>query len=1039
MYDIFVVKSNKTNNNFLSEQYPHCKTVEYSSDKKELFKQIAMQSATKHAWIVSESCDYREFDFNYTPPWHQADQIHVWPTNKQHHGGDTCLINAKEFLKQYDNIDYVQNYQSISWKSQSVKQVVNPEVFVWSRSSTADMIIDDATFLRYIGDPLSMLKKTIRRATTPYIWIISDECNYSEFDFNWRPDWEAESYLHVWPTENQQLGGDTYYVNVEEFKKQQDAIEKIDHYETIQWHSPVKQNNKPAVYIWDKGNSDNLKKQFPDAQVLRYVGSTLDMVNKTIRNANTPYVWILSSNCNYTNFDFNWRPGWAEENFLHVWPTDNQCFGGDTFYINVSEFKKQSFSIESIDQYQTINWHHNNSVASAIKNEIFVWDKGNAEYIKQIIPDAVVLRHFGTNFDMMKRTVAKSNTANFWVISDNCNYTNFDFKWRPSWATENHMHVWPIESQQSGGSTYYVNKAEFQKQSFEINNLNDYRVVNWHKESLKELVSPDVVVWDSGNSKTNIENIKEKFPNAIVLRNVGSRFDMINRSIRHIKTNNAWVISSKCNYNEFDFTWRPDWATEKHIHVWPTENQNKGGDTFFIDVAEFQKQSINISRVEEYNDVTWHKQNVSLYDNVDIILWSFGGNTENLNKLKNKYPHAKTLRYIGTHLDMVKKSAKYTDSDYFWILSDCCDYKDFSSNWRPDWEEENSIHCWASGDQKFGDTFFIPKAEFLKEADALEKLEYYSSIIWHKEGYARYPWPVNYADSEDLFTTLKNHKFSSIYEYFVMPGSTIGSDVDPSLWEKRLLIAYNKNGHVSLCPRDCISEISTKVRDYPYIKYHKCKNSTQKPQDIVFISYDEINADLNYEKLKKRFPNAMRIHGVKGNVQAYKAAAKLSTTPWYYAVFPKTVIDDNFNFNTNPDYLETPGHYIFNATNVVTDNCYGHGGVKMYHVKTTIEIENWGFDFTMSSPVTSIPVNSCFIEPADDYEAWRTAFREALKLRDQTDVESQYRLHKWLTVGNGPYGEASKNGAAAALEYNGDLTLANSWEWLREQFERSIS
>ena len=44
--------------------------------------------------------------------------------------------------------------------------------------------------------------------------------------------------------------------------------------------------------------------------------------------------------------------------------------------------------------------------------------------------------------------------------------------------------------------------------------------------------------------------------------------------------------------------------------------------------------------------------------------------------------------------------------------------------------------------------------------------------------------------------------------------------------------------------------------------------------DIVFISYQEPNADENYDKLKERFPLAKRVHGVKGIHQAHIEAAK---------------------------------------------------------------------------------------------------------------------------------------------------------------------
>ena len=273
MHDIFVVKTNNLDKQIL-KQFPHAKTVDYSADRVELFKCVAEQTVTEHAWIVSSDCDYSDFDFDYTPPWHQNDQLHVWATENQILGGDTVLINAREFLKQADSIDAPQNYQDVCWKEIAVTQSIKPEIFVWSRGNDID--IPGAQTLRYIGNHLEMMRKTIRRASTPYIWIVSDELDYSNFNFDWRPSWAAEKYLHVWPTENQTLGGDTFYVNVEEFVEQQE-IESLDHYQTIQWHEQsIPQVVKPEIFVWNKGNSDHIKQLYPDATVLRYIGSKFD-------------------------------------------------------------------------------------------------------------------------------------------------------------------------------------------------------------------------------------------------------------------------------------------------------------------------------------------------------------------------------------------------------------------------------------------------------------------------------------------------------------------------------------------------------------------------------------------------------------------------------------------------------------------------------------------------------------------------------------------------------------------------------------------
>ena len=1137
MHDIFIV-NHGNNCDYLIERFPHAQVIKPATNRKELYTQVSQLGVTEHAWILDDRYNYTDFDLTYQPPWHQNEQLHVWPGTTQTLGGDTVLLNRLEFLKQEHKIDSVQNYQNVAWKTVTVPNSTGPEIFVWSNSINE---VEGAVTIRRIGSELDMMARTLRKAKTNNIWIISDTCDYTDFDFDWRPDWEQEEYLHVWPTENQVKGGDTMYVNVAHAQSQLYQLENLEHYNTIHWHSDaVKQKIKPQVVSWSRTNKD-----IGADITLRYIGSELDMMARTLRKIETPYFWVISDDCDYTDFDFNWRPSWATQDHLHVWPTENQVKGGDTMYVNATEMKSQAIKLEHLEHYDVINWHsqcvtqitkpqviawsrssnavegaditiryigseldmmnrtlrkvktpsfwvisdtcdytnfdlnwrpswvkqsylhvwptenqvkggdtmyvdtaymisqlieiedlehydvidwHNDSIPQLVKPEVFVWDStGNTD----LFPDATVLRNVGDKFSMLEKTVRRASTPYIWILNSNNDYSEFDFEWRPSWATQSHLHVWPSGTQTHGGDTMYVNVAEFRKQALEIQALEQYVPINWHSDIVEQKAKPDIIIWDGGD---NTEYIKDRFPDARVMRNIGSRYDMMCRTMRHVESNTAWIINSKCDYSQFDFDWRPGWANETQLHVWPTENQTKGGDTYYVDVREFKKQSLEITDLDQYNSVNWHKQSLRLQTTSDVVVWTFGGNEDNLNSIKKQYPNAKSLRYVGTHLEMVKKSAKYANTDYFWILSDCCEYAEFDANWRPDWETENSIHCWASGEQKFGDTFYIPKKQFLQEADNIDKLEYYSSVIWYKQGYCRLPWPVTQPDSLDMLSSVRSHKFSSIYEYFVAPGSTMGSTVDVSLWEKRPLIAYNKNGHVILCPRDCISQISTKLADYPYIQYHNCKNSTQKAQDIVFISYDEKDADLNYDILKKQQPAATRVHGVEGMVNALKVAAESSSTPWYYAVFAKTQVSDEFEFNFNPNYLDVPGNYIFHAYNTITDYTYGHGAVLMYHSETVRNATTWGFDFTTSFPYTYIPLMSCIVDSKTPWEAWRTSFREVLKLREMDTVESKYRMNRWLTVGKGDVGEWSILGAQDAISYTGSLEEANDWHWLRNYF-----
>ena len=128
--------------------------------------------------------------------------------------------------------------------------------------------------------------------------------------------------------------------------------------------------------------------------------------------------------------------------------------------------------------------------------------------------------------------------------------------------------------------------------------------------------------------------------------------------------------------------------------------------------------------------------------------------------------------------------------------------------------------------------------------------------------------------------------------------------------------------------------------------------------DIVFISYDEPSAEARYKKLKEKFPRAKWSKGVRGQTLAYMAAASMSETDYFFAVFPKIDIVDNFNFDYQPDRLKNPCHYIFDCYNEVTDCTYGHDGVILYNKKLVMRTKNPGLDFTLSQPVTVVPILS---------------------------------------------------------------------------------
>jgi len=380
--------------------------------------------------------------------------------------------------------------------------------------------------------------------------------------------------------------------------------------------------------------------------------------------------------------------------------------------------------------------------------------------------------------------------------------------------------------------------------------------------------------------------------------------------------------------------------------------------------------------------------------------------------------HTKYTRYNNTHLATIKRIIERATTEYVWVVSDLCDYSNFDFTWQPVPWEADQIHCWASGDQQYGDTFLVPVDAFKRQAEGLKVLGWYEHINWHSNGVPR-------TTLGDMYAWVKRTKCDIQY--------------DPNLWEKRDIHVFTASGSVLLVPRDCKQHFSTQYYDYPYILRHNDYNIQDKALDVVYVSNGEKNADLNWDRLKKLCPRAKRIDGVNGRAQAYKACAEASDTDWFINVFAKCWMHEDFDFDWQPDYLQNDKHYIFNSYNPVTGLTYGHMGVIAYHKQLVLDCTSWGLDFTLSMPHASVPITASTADYATTpYETWRTAFRETVKLTQQDDPESRYRLNAWLTVGQGDNGEWSMCGAKDAVDFatsGADLQLSFEWRWLKKHFD----
>ena len=496
------------------------------------------------------------------------------------------------------------------------------------------------------------------------------------------------------------------------------------------------------------------------------------------------------------------------------------------------------------------------------------------------------------------------------------------------------------------------------------------------------------------------------------------------------RTRYLWVVDAHNDYSGFDWSWEPPPWQRHQAHVWPSQHQANGG-TWLIPKPGYQ-------------DINREHEIIPRIESVSRLHIYHGA-------VKNGVGDFDT-RYICDYLGTLRRAlAKVTES-YCWVTSDVCDYQDFDFTWHPSEWQDRMLHVFASGSQKFGDTFYVHVPSFLEKTQNLELLEWFDTIHFvEDQSVARLPLPVIQHNDD---THVEKIKQTSCHEpLMIFTNRPIAQDSLPtiSLWREKTktVVPFDPSGSVAVVPRNAIPYIKTQIYDYPYInKKHQHLFSVQH-QDIVFISYDEPQADKNWQALNSRFPNAKRVHGVAGMEHALVAAARVSDTPWYFAVFAKTELATSFDFSFAPDYFQQPKHYIFDCRNMVNGLTYGHMGVVLYNVKYVLEEKQYrdlDLDYTLSFPHQVVSELSCYGRfDSSAYHTWRTAFRECAKLSlynfREPLVETDYRLGIWTTHATGPYAQWCLAGARDGVEFfqesRGDLSIMKNsfdWQWLRQRF-----
>jgi hypothetical protein len=425
---------------------------------------------------------------------------------------------------------------------------------------------------------------------------------------------------------------------------------------------------------------------------------------------------------------------------------------------------------------------------------------------------------------------------------------------------------------------------------------------------------------------------------------------------------------------------------------------------------------------------------------------------KNTSNIDSPFADTRVVPFVGSYFEILKSVVEDVKTEHFWFFSNFVDIKNFGGidlDFIPEQHEQDQIHVWYTthpmgGLNKEGNVMLIPTAKFKEQMNELAFLRDFKDINYHAHA-TLFQRPI----VRTIFTLkdpIKAYNNAPAFYKWMINKDLANNDLPnfyPSFWEDEKMYTWGNTKDIMLVPGD--RDID-QFYDIDRSVHFDLEYET-KPMDIVFLSYDEPSAEAYWKVLTEKYPRAKRLQGVKGRTQAYHAAAAMSETAYFFAVFPTIELEDSFDFSFQPDRMKHACHYIFHAKNPVTGLEYGHRAVILYNKHLCLSTIHPSLDFTLSQPHTVVPQlcgTSHFNQTPEI--SWRVAFREVLKLCEmKPTVESKFRLKKWCELGKGAYALLVQQGALDAVGYykevNGDkdaLQLSYELDWLKEKFN-SIS